>query len=149
MKQKLILSLIFAISALLSVPFILFVIGLFDGSFTSGHRMIFRHNEMIVPYMLIPSIVAFISAFMLVGFIKYDPRKKNNNRKSWILTSLLIVIVSLILWAIAMVFVFQNHERWGGFYLAFIAGTIFSWALYPLGLLAGYICWRVKTKASV
>lgn len=148
MKQKLTLSLIYAISALLTVPFILFVIGLFDGSFTSGFKMILRHPEMIVPYILIPSIMAFISAFVLVGFIKYDPSKKNNNRKSWIITSFLIVILSLFLWAIAMIFIFQSHEKWLGFQLAFIAGTFYSWALYPFGLLAGYVSWRLIIKSN-
>ena len=147
MKNKLSYSLIYAISALLPVPFILFVIGLINnGSFISGFRMIIRHPEIITHYIIIPSVVAFISAFILVDRIKYNPEIKNNNRKSWIITSLLIVLLSLLLWAIVMVFIFQNHEKWMGFQLAFYAGTIYSWALYPLGLLAGYFVWRFKSR---
>ena len=146
MKQKIISSLIFSISALLPVPFILFIIGLIGGSFTSGINMIMGHPEIIISYMLIPAIVSFISAFLLIDRIKYNPNIKNNNRKSWVINSLLIVILSLFLWACVMFFIFQSNEKWVGFQLAFLAGTLYSWALYPVGLLAGYIVWRMKKK---
>jgi len=149
MKTKIKYALIFSFGAMLPVPFILFVIGLINNiSFTSGLMMIVRHPEMIVPYILIPSIVAFISAFVLVNRIKYDPLLKNNNRKSWMIVSLLIVIISLLLWAIVMYFNFQSHEKWMGFQLAFLAGTYYSWALYPFGLLAGYVVWRIKAHPT-
>lgn len=146
MKNKLISSLIFSISALLSVPVILFIIGLIGGGFTTGIKIIIRHPEIITPYLLIPAMVAFISAFMLVGRIKYDANIKNKNRKSWILTSLFIVLLSLFLWACVMVVIFQSHEKWMGFKLAFVAGTYYSWVLYPMGLLAGYIVWRLPIR---
>jgi len=146
MKQKLISSLIFSISALLSVPLILFIIGLIDGSLTSGLNVLVRHPEMLTNYVLYPAIVAFIAAYLLVDRIKYDPNVKNNNRKSWIITSLLIVTLSLIFWASVMIFVFQSNQMWEWFLLAFIVGTLYSLALYPIGLLSGYIIWRMKKK---
>ncbi len=150
MKTKIFHSFIFALSALLPLPFSLFTIGLIgDHSFTSGLKMLIRHSEMIVPYIIIPSVVSFISALVLVNHIKYKPDIKNNNRKSWVITSLLIVIMSLFIWAIVMVFNFQNHEKWAGFQLALYAGTFYSWALYPFGLLAGYLVWRLKAKSVI
>lgn len=146
-KQKFNYSLIFALFAFSVVLLIIIVIGLISGEPSTGFKFIMRHEEMYVPYMIVPAIVAFVSAFGLVKHIKFDPRKKNNNNKSWIITSILIVILSLFLWGFIMVFIFQNNEKWMGCVLAFYAGTIYSPALYPLGLSAGFIVWRLNKKS--
>lgn len=146
MKTKIQHASIFAISAMLPVPFVLLVLGLIDGSITSGSKILIRHTEMIVFFIVLPSSVAFVSAFLLVNRITYQPEIKNNNRKSWIFISLGIVLLSLLLWAVAMTFFAQSHEKWIGFQLAFYAGTLYSWALYPFGLLAGYFVWRIKRR---
>ena len=137
----------FSISAFVAVPFALIVFGMIGGNGTSGIKFLMRHTEIYVPYLLVPAIVAYISAFLLVDRIKFKPEIKNNNRKSCWFNSILIVVLSLFLWACVMVFIFPSYERWMGFSLAFFAGTYFSWLLYPIGLVAGYVVWRLKKIA--
>ncbi len=149
MANKLISSLIFAISAFLPIPIILTVIGLINGDISSGISFLIRHTEIFIPFLLVPAIVAFISAYLLLNRIQFKPEIKNNNRKSWIVTSLLIVLLSLFLWAFTVVFLFQSYDRWLGFKMAWMAGTIYSWAVFPPGLLAGYTIWRMKRSTYV
>ena len=129
MKIKLYQSLIFSLAALCCVPFILLMVGLIGGQGLNGIYFLIRHTEIFVPYLLIPSLCAFVSA--LVARIKQG--------KSWIIISVIIVVISLLLWACIMSFYFTNLEKWQGFYLAFIAVTVYSWALFPLALLAGLV----------
>jgi hypothetical protein len=110
--------------------------GLTSGLGLNGLNFLIRHTEIIIPYLLVPTLCAFVSAFTLVGRIKPG--------KSWIFICILIVLMSLFLWACSIFFYFNNNEKWYGFNLAFLAATEFSWVLIPFGLIAGYFVLKLK-----
>ena len=97
-------------------------------------------------YGLAPSLCAFISAGLLGHLICYKANKLWGNYLVSILWSLVIVITSLIFWAVFISFFAINTVN--GPFMAMFAGTVYGFITYPPGLIAGTLIWYLSKRSS-
>jgi len=93
------------------------------------------HSETYYLYFAAPMFCAFITAFLL------SPKLAGTNHGiiNCAFFSILIVIVSLILWVIPAIIIVPSRHIGLAPVIAIAAGTIFWWAVYPAGIMAGFI----------
>ena len=90
-------------------------------------------------YYVSPMICAFISAFILGEKLVGINTKETYKYLYCAIISLVIVLLSLILWIIPAAILLPPHERMLAPTIALLAGTMFGWATYPPGIAAGLV----------
>jgi peptidoglycan biosynthesis protein MviN/MurJ (putative lipid II flippase) len=99
--------------------------------------------KVILLYMIAPMICAFISAYLLGDKINYDQGSTVKSLGRTLAVSGGIVVLSLVLWIIPAVIMLPLDEKYAAPGIALFAGSMFAWATFPPGLVAGLIVWRL------
>ena len=86
-------------------------------------------------YFVAPMFCAFIAAF----FLSPNLAGTNHGLVVCVLSSILIVIVSIILWLIPAIIFLPKLKIENAMGLGLAIGTYFGWAVYPPGIVAGII----------
>ncbi len=102
-------------------------------------------------YVLLPSVSAFIAAFLLSSKICYKHNIIFGNLIQSLMISIFIVILSISIWVI-MLFILSlfSYGRPASFFVpmlfGFVAATEYAHYTFPPGLLAGFIIWHISKK---
>ena len=107
------------------------------------HEVLHR-PKVILLYVIAPTICAFASAYLLGNRINYDRASIGKSLVHALIVSVIIVVLSLVLWIIPAFIMFPLDEKYAAPGIAIFAGSMFAWATYPPWLVAGLIVWRLS-----
>ena len=130
-SHRIFAAIIFSCSAVLST----FMIGYYA-------NYIYMTPDQFLIFHILPGISAFSVSFIFAGKIQYT-NSIHKNLPVCISISILIVIISLVLW-VGLVFIFEGTAKVPAA-MAFVAATYLGFLTYPFGVIAGLLVWW-KTK---